>query len=188
MTNRLSVSRCCCEEEQGEYIYSGDAGGLVLFNYVTTGNHLVQLGTTAAIDDTAGGLWTGRGAMFGISNLPIARSTTIVSAYVQFTVSSTQSDTPFLCFVRGDRAAHSTPQINFYVYDANKTNEYVEWSQTGVTWNTGGYIVTPSITAVVQEIVNDSRWNSGQCMMVYIEPSNGWRDINLYNAELVVTY
>lgn len=188
MTNRFSVSRCCCGEEQGEYIYSGDAGGLVLFNYITTGRHLVQLGTTAAIDDNATALWSGRGAMFGIDNCPIARNTTIVSAYVQFTVATTQSDTPFLCIVRGDRAAHSSPTVNFYVYDANKTNAYVEWSQTGITWNPGPFIVTPDITSVIQEIVNDTRWNSNQCMMVYIEPLNGWRNINLYTAELVVTY
>lgn len=56
------------------------------------------------------------------------------------------------------------------------TAQSAVWSETAAAWNAGGTTAAPSLTAVVQEIVNRSGWASGNALMLIVTDAGSTGD------------
>ncbi|HET7292121.1 MAG TPA: Ig-like domain-containing protein [Vicinamibacteria bacterium] len=110
--------------------------------------------------------------------LTIPRGATIRAAYVQFQADETQSEATSLT-IRGQLAANpaafSTAKLN--VSSRPRTSSSVSWANVPA-WNTVGDLGlsqrTPSLTGIVQELVNQPAWANGNAM-VFIITGTGHR-------------
>jgi uncharacterized protein YjiK len=101
----------------------------------------------------------------------IPRGATITRAYVQFQTDEKTSDATSLT-IRGQAADNAATFVNSTanISSRTKTTSAVAWSP--VPWTTVGQAgadqQTPSITSVIQEIVNRSGWKSGNSLALII--------------------
>jgi len=129
-------------------------------------------------------------------NITIPKGAVITSAVIQFMPKwNDNSYDPSLMIYgeKSDNASTFTNESN-NISHRNKTHSSVLW-QTQNDWNSKQYHNTPKVTSIVQEIVNQTGWHSGNSMAFMLTPENKkWRGIRTYDDDpskaprLVITY
>ncbi|MGB1243068.1 MAG: T9SS type A sorting domain-containing protein, partial [Chitinophagales bacterium] len=128
------------------------------------------------------------------NNITIPNGTTIVNAYIQFTVDETDSETTNLTIYGEDHDDASTFSWEAYNISARiKTSASVDWNPS--TWNTVGVAgatqQTSNIAAIVQEIVDRGGWESGNSLAILFAGA-GKRTAESYDGtappKLVIEY
>lgn len=117
--------------------------------------------------------------------LEIPKGSTIISAYVQFQIDENKGGTePVNLVIEGDLAANAAPFINaaFTVTSRARTATQVLWSVPN--WENvgdrGPDQATPDLAAIIQEIIDQDDWASGNAIALIISddpanPSSGIR-------------
>jgi hypothetical protein len=120
------------------------------------------------------------------TGVTVPSGATISDAYIQFTgeepTHTDQTDLILYGEKQPDPLTFTATANNITGRNANKTSAEVQWSNlpqwtpTDQTWN------SPNIAAVIQEIVDQPGWNSGQAMVIMIvgNPS-GHRNAHSYD-------
>ncbi len=106
------------------------------------------------------------------TNVTIPQGTTILNAYVQFTVDETTSETTTLT-IQGE--AKDNPVTFGYstatkISTRSRTTSSVSWSPSAwLTFNESGMDQrTPDLSPILQELVNRSGWNSGNAIAILL--------------------
>jgi len=113
------------------------------------------------------------GIRFQNVNIPIG--STITNAYIQFSVDEVRSGTTNLT-IWAEGKVNKTP-VDFNTTDISsrpKTSASVNWNnipQWGAVGETGVNQQTPNLSAVIQELVSDAKWASGDPIVFIIEGS-----------------
>ncbi len=119
-------------------------------------------------------------------NINIPQGTTILSASIQFTTDETDSGSTSVT-IRGDDSDNASifSSTNYNISSRTLTSASVAWNNIP-SWNTvgqsGANQQTPSLTAIVQEIVNRGGWSNGNSMAFIINGS-GERTAEAYNGD-----
>jgi VCBS repeat-containing protein len=119
------------------------------------------------------------------NGIDIPQGATIVRAYVQFQVDETDTETTSLS-IQGEAAdnAQTFASGSGNISSRARTSASVSWSPP--PWNTVGEAgfdqQTPDITSVIQEIVTQPGWASGNSLVVIITGS-GHRTAESYNGD-----
>lgn len=123
----------------------------------------------------------------------IPQGATITSAYIEFTSDDDLSGS-YSTLIEGiDVNNASTFSSNQNLSQLSRTNEDVTWSGSD-SWSTDGKENTPSLTDIVQEIVDRSGWASGNSMGFILNEGSGERTAYSYDTDpanaprLVITY
>ncbi|MGB7393864.1 MAG: LamG-like jellyroll fold domain-containing protein [Pricia sp.] len=120
-------------------------------------------------------------------NINIPQGTTILNAYIQFTVDETNNGATSVN-IRGEDAnnAATFAAVNANLSGRTQTTATVSWNNIP-EWNNVGQAVadqrTPALTAIVQEIVNRAGWNGGNSMAFFIR-GTGERTAESYNGSV----
>jgi hypothetical protein len=119
------------------------------------------------------------------NNVTIPQGSTIVNAFIQFTASGAGSTVTTLT-LEGETADNATTfvnNINGNISTRPRTVASVPWSP--FAWTTVGEADvdqrTPDLTAIVQEIVNQSNWVSNNSLAIIVTGS-GKRDADAFEA------
>ena len=119
------------------------------------------------------------------TNLSVPENAIITKAYIQFKVDERSVNDADI-IIHGESTANALgfTKTDYNISDRNKTNTSVSWSPAG--WNiveaAGEEQRTPDLTAIVQEIVSETGWNSGNAM-VFIFTGSGTRTAEAYNGD-----
>jgi hypothetical protein len=109
------------------------------------------------------------------ASVDIAQGTTISGANIQFTADADPGTSGSINLtIHGEDVNNSSDVVDGNgVYDISgrtQTSASVSWSPAAWTANEAGSDEkTPSLTAIIQEIVNRPGWSSGNAMMIIIE-------------------
>lgn len=106
------------------------------------------------------------------TNITIPQGATITTAYIEFEVDEYDSDTTSLT-IQGQAADNPSTFTTSSgdITGRTTTTASVSWNNIP-TWSTAGDLEqTPSLTTIVQEMVNRSGWQSGNAMAFLIEGS-----------------
>ena len=115
-------------------------------------------------------------------NVTVPQGAVITNAYLEFTVDETPTGTTNLTIKgeAGDNAARFAGGNND-ITNRTTTGASVAWNDIPV-WDTAGVAKqSPSISAVIQEIVGRAGWSSGNALAVIITGS-GERTVESYNG------
>lgn len=132
------------------------------------------------------------GMRFRRVNVP--KGATILNAYIEFTVKETQSGATSLT-IQAENVDNSATFMtsNNNISNRAKTSTSIAWSPSA-DWNRDGLKKqTPDLSAVIQQVVNRSGWNSGNALSIIIN-GTGQRTAYSYNGssslapKLVITY
>lgn len=107
------------------------------------------------------------------NNVTIPKGATITAAYVTFRASASASPTTTPTIYGQDVSSANTFTTSSYnISGRTRTTASVSWSMS--SWTSGQNYNSPSITAVVQEIVDRSDWSSGNSLAIVINtPTSG---------------
>ena len=115
-------------------------------------------------------------------NVEIARGANIINAYVEFTADDVETNAPANLIIDGELVpdAPAFADINNNVSSRTRTTANVEWQPEHWTAVSQKY-QTSDITAVIQEIINQEGWASGNALVIIISdnpdnPSQGRRE------------
>ena len=119
------------------------------------------------------------------TGVKIPKGATITNAYIQFRVNdvSTQSIT---LAISGEASANPAAfvSVSRNVSKRIRTTNKVTWSPA--PWATigeaGVFQRTPNLKSIVQELVNQSGWNSGNAMVIIITGSSGKRAADAFEG------
>lgn len=126
----------------------------------TAGNACAKTGNSGTTSRYWGGL--------RFNSVTIPQGTTILSATVEFYVTSTTYDDPK--FNIHGQAADNAGTFTATAHDIDtrsRTTSYTTWSADGIGT---GWITGPDITAAIQEIVNRGGWASGNSLVLILKP------------------
>lgn len=134
-----------------------------------------SVGTTAFTGSTAANLIGdfdgtnfGHCAWIRLTDVQIPQGATIDSAYLEVLAKGQNGATPPM-LIRGHNAGDSTAPTTRAGIDARtRTSAQTAWSPS--SWPVGTWMLTPSIAAVLQEIVNRLDWVPGNAITFFIEP------------------
>jgi len=125
-------------------------------------------------------------------NVPIPKGTRIAGAYIEFTVDGDKGGTsPVNVIIDGQLTPDAEPFVDTPFNVSNRpswTTEVVKWSVPDWT-EANVKFQTPDISALVQEIVDQEGWASGNAMVFTIQddpdnPSIGVRESESYNGAI----
>ena len=115
-------------------------------------------------------------------NIQLAQGANIINAYVEFTADDVEADEPANLIIDGELVpdAPAFVDISNNVSNRTRTTANVEWQPEHWTAVSQKY-QTPDITAVIQEIVNQEGWASGNALVIIVSdnpdnPSQGRRE------------
>jgi uncharacterized repeat protein (TIGR01451 family) len=188
---------------------AGDANSWTVTTTDAAGGCLVDVRVSANSDDleeyVAGGAidWTssdlelgdeqgstggGAAQLIGMrfAGLAIPQGTTITNAYIQFTVDETDSVATNLT-VRGELtgdAATFANAPNSVSSRVPQTAAFVDWNNVPA-WTTSGDAGldqrTPNLAAIIEEIVNQGTWSSGNALVIVVT-GTGERTAHAHNG------
>jgi hypothetical protein len=126
-------------------------------------------------------------------HIQIPKGAVITNAYIVFTANSGDSGATTLIF-NGDATANSTTftTANHNITSRTKTSAAVTWNPVPV-WVSSTTYQTPNLSTVIQQIVNNSGWTTGNSLSIIISGS-GKRVSKSYDSGsataplLVITY
>ena len=135
---------------------------------------------------------------FRFNNITIPAGATVTKAYIQFQAdesSSGTSQTDTTIYGQDSDNATTFTSTTNNITSRPKTTASMAWAPSG--WTNGARGVdqqTPSLTNIVQEIVNRGGWASGNSMAFILETSSGHQEVESYDglpngaAELIVEF
>ena len=104
----------------------------------------------------------------------IPRNSTITNAYIEFTCKESTDKDPWVDIYGEDvgDAPPFTGEDNHIVnrMAANKTSEKVEWYNIPA-WTLNNTYRTPSLKMIIQEIIANPDWSSGNAMVIFLDGS-----------------
>jgi len=124
-------------------------------------------------------------------DIPIPQSGTVFSAYIEFEVDETKGGTSAVnVIIDGQLTADAEPFVNTPFNVSNRPS----WTTAVVKWSVPNWTAenekfqTPDISAIIQEIVNQADWASGNAIVLTIQddpcnPSLGVRCAESYDGE-----
>ncbi|MFN0121031.1 MAG: C25 family cysteine peptidase [Blastocatellia bacterium] len=146
----------------------------------TTGGTVTTNGNPIELSSSLGA------AGFRFTNVTIPRNATITSATLQFTSNNGDSGTTVNSTIYGqatDNAAIFTTTASS-ISSRTRTSSSVSWSNIG-TWTAGATTnaTSPDITTIIQEIVDNASWLSGNSMALILldNASSSRRRIRTYD-------
>ncbi len=108
-------------------------------------------------------------------NITILQGATITNATIQFTANNSDTSTTINALIRGEAATNAATfaATNNNISSRATTSASVAWSSIG-SWTSGATTnaTTPDLTTVVQEIVNQGGWASGNSMSFIISDNS----------------
>lgn len=141
---------------------STDDAGQGLLGITTTGTNDMLIGTD--------GLVTGIAAV-RFDNLPLGQGYTVLSAQVQFTSNDVHSEATAISIQA--QAADDAPTFNRLAYNIAsrpKTTAQAVWAPGRWALDArGAEQLTPELSAVMQEVVDRSGWQSGNAVAFFFE-------------------
>jgi len=121
-------------------------------------------------DGFFGSLFGGQKVGLRFQNIQIPRGATITSAYIEFTVDESTSDSTTVT-IHGEDSDDAEPFSYWTIYDLSDrplTDAAVDWDISA--WSVVGEThPSPDIRAIVQEIVDRSGWSAGASMVFSID-------------------
>ncbi len=118
------------------------------------------------------------------NNISIPRNASILNAYVEFEVDETGSD-PTSVAIQGqasdNAATFATATRN--ISSRARTTAQVSWNNIPAWTTISAKSQTPSISSIIQEIVNRPGWASGNSIVIIIS-GTGRRTAEAYNGEI----
>lgn len=136
---------------------------------------------------------------FRFDHIQVPPRATIVEAHLEFTVDGPYSNAVAVTL-------YGEQSINSATFSANKppanrttfTNSSVSWNiPTTDEWVWEQYRFSPDLTPIVQDIVNQNRWKSGNPITIIVKPADtgtthrrviAWDRNSTQAARLVITY
>lgn len=175
------------ERISGALPQTGTVGDMI------AGSTVLELGNeTATTDPQLVGL--------RFTNVTIPKFASIMNAYIQFAVAGTSKKTdPCNLAISAENSVNAPALTNapFNLSARNTVAGSVNWSVSGDSWNTVGSAGTdqrtPDIKSLIQPIVFQNNWASGNAMAFFIKGS-GTREVESYEGnsvlapQLVITY
>jgi hypothetical protein len=108
-------------------------------------------------------------ASYWFENVAIPNGATIVSAVMNFSATSSLSATTVNVRFQFEDADDPAAVSSISDYDSRTLySSYVDWDDIGGWTNTQTY-TSPDLKDILQEVVNDSGWGSGQNMQIFIQ-------------------
>ena len=102
------------------------------------------------------------GTGFMWASVTVPKNATITAAYIQLYTLDTRNN--ILGHIYGDAADNSSNFASTHtLWNRTKTTANVAWNVTGLAV---GYVNSPDISSVIQEIVNRAGWSSGNNMSI----------------------
>lgn len=157
----------------------------------------------STLDKTEGWCgWDGdvlNNAFARFTGITIPKDATIISAYIQYRASASTGLANFLSSLYMNKVANAVSPTTYAEYNALAlSTAVVNWDKP-VAWKAGTWYNSPDITALIQEIVNQPSWVSGNAMTVLHKnrkTSGSEADIvydlyaqgSAYAPKLVITY
>ena len=115
-------------------------------------------------------------------NVEIAQGANIINAYVEFTADDVEEDAPVNLIIDGELVPNAPAfvAIDNNVSDRARTTAKVEWQPEHWAAESEKH-QTPDISAVIQDIINQEGWSSGNALVIIISdnpdnPSTGRRE------------
>lgn len=100
-------------------------------------------------------------------NVQVPQGATITSAYLILKAYYTKSGTTVNCKLKGEKSANAATFSTSADFDARpRTDAYIEWNNIGA-WTAGVEYQSPDISSIVQEIINQTGWQSGNSMVIF---------------------
>ncbi len=131
------------------------------------------------------------------SGVNIPSGATICDAKIEF-IAEGASDDNFTVQIKGQVGANMNGfyNSNYDISNRPKTDANIDWNFGNNVWSNNEVVETPNLASIVQEIVDNNQWNSGNNMFFFFENENGigTRRVYSYNdhyskaARLIVTY
>lgn len=110
-----------------------------------------------------------RSSYFRFTNVNIAKSTTVTSAYIVLTSISDESGTTVNSTLKGEASDSAAQITSLAIWNARtKTTASVSWNSMA-SWVNGSTYNTPDISSVIQEIINRVGWVSGNAINIFWE-------------------
>jgi len=162
-------------------------GGIVIEIGITNGNDSVedQLERGMYLDSSDLELPNDGGLqVIGLRflNVEVAQGANIINAYVEFTADDVEADEPVNLIIDGELVpdAPAFADVMYNVRDRTRTTAKAEW-QVEHWPAVSGKHQTSDISAVIQEIIDQEGWASGNALVIIISdnpdnPSVGWRE------------
>ncbi len=163
-------------------------GGIVIEIGITNGNDAVEEEQSGNMYMTSSDLELpedgGDIQVIGLRflNIEIAQGANIINAYVEFTADDVEADEPVNLIIEGELVpdAPAFVAIDNNVSDRTRTTAKVEWQPEHWTTVSQKH-QTPDISAVIQDIINQEGWSSGNALVIIISdnpdnPSQGRRE------------
>ena len=158
---------------------------------VSSGNDDVEENSSGAMYTNSGDLeliYDNSTQLVGIrfSGVKIPKGAVITNAYVQFKTDQTSSQSIKL-IINGEASANASAFATSArnVSKRIKTSSKVIWSP--VAWSKNGEMgksqQTPNLNSIVQEIINQSNWNSGNSLVFIVTGKSGKRVAKSFEGE-----
>ena len=115
-------------------------------------------------------------------NVQVPQGAIITNAYIQF--EADESDSGSASMKINGEASDSASAFAYTdddITDRTKTGQFIEWNNIP-SWTTGSSYQTPSLSAIVQEIIGRSGWASGNNMAFIISKGSGTRVAESYDG------
>jgi len=117
----------------------------------------------------AGGGTGALNSMIVFNNVQVPQGATIEDAYITFTASDTDSSgTVNATLTAIDEDSPDPPTSYTEVIGKNKTVTYVNWADIQA-WTAENNYDSPSITDIIQEIINRTGWETGNTIIILVE-------------------
>lgn len=107
-------------------------------------------------------------------NINLPNGADVLNAYLEFTAYQNGYSSGAKMTIRGaneDDADDFSPYPRYYLRDKPKTSATVNWTNIP-SWKKKGVYQSPSVTSIVQEIVNRPGWDTGNEMMFIMSDFN----------------
>ena len=159
--------------------------GTVVEITITNGNDSVEEESSGNMYMTSSDLELPDGQVIGLRylNVELPKDATIIEAYIIFTVDELESDEPANLIIQGELVpdAPAFQPIDGYLRARVLTNAVTKWSPEHYP-TAGVKVQTPDISAVIQELIGQAGWASGNAMAIIINddpdnPSVGLRTV-----------
>jgi len=155
---------------------------------IASGSDDVEELSTGVINATSGDLdmMDDNGELYNTmglryTNVNIPQGAVITSAYIRFTADESNSQSASLSIDAALTAnASPIPSVNNSLSNTPRTNAFASWNNIPA-WTASNTYNSTDISAVIQELVNQSAWQSGNAALLLIEGS-GTRTAETYEG------
>jgi hypothetical protein len=159
--------------------------GTVVEISITNGNDSVEEESSGNMYMTSSDLELPDGQVIGLRylNVELPKDATIIEAYIIFTVDELEGDEPANLIIQGELVPDAPPfeAVDGYLRNRTTTNVTTKWSPEHYP-TAGVKVQTPDISAVINELIKQDGWASGNAMAIIISddpdnPSVGLRTV-----------